>query len=588
MASKSKRGVGRILDLASTERAALGLGLFFLLVGSAATLAFPKAVEVIIASASEQGRLETINGAAVTMLGLFAVQAVSGSIRYRLFTGAGERIVARLRGQLFSSLLEQEVAFFDQNRTGELLSRLSSDTQVLQNTVSVNVSMLLRNVVSALGGVALLFALSWKLTLVMMLVVPPVAAGAALFGRRVRRFSKAAQDQLASAGEIAEESLGGIRTVRAFNQEQAEAERYESAVDRSLQAAMQRITNIALFSGGGALFGGSAIAAVLWVGGRMAASQEISVGVLSSFLLYSLIVAFSLGALTDLWGDFMKASGSAERVFALLDRRSSMASGEESLPASIEGHVSFRGIRFAYPSRPDIPVLQNLDLELKAGERVALVGPSGAGKSTIASLLLRFYDPKEGSILVDSVDIKTIRPHDLRESMALVSQEPILMSASIEDNIRYGRRAASKEEVIHAAKLANAYDFIETFPEGFATPVGERGIQLSGGQKQRVAVARALIRDPKILILDEATSALDAESEYLVKQALERLMEGRTTLIIAHRLSTVRDANRVAVLEGGRVVESGPHQQLMEQQGVYRRLVDRQFSENQPAASAHR
>lgn len=571
-------GLLRIFALARPEAVSLAVGTLFLLLGSAATLAFPKAVEVIVDEALVSGDTGAIDTAALAMLGLFALQAVSGSLRFWLFTGSGERTVTRLRTQLFERLMSQEIGFFDRTRTGELLSRLASDTQILQNTVSVNVSMLLRNLASGLGGVALLLTLSAKLTGIMLLVVPPVAAGAALFGQRVRRYSKRAQDALADAGEVAEEALSGIRTVRAFGQEPAEVQRYDAAVRRSLAAAMQRILNVSLFSGGGALFGGAAIAAVLWAGGRMIASGELSAGALSSFLLYTVIVAFSLGALTDLWSDFMKASGAAERVFELIDRQSRLAPGSRALPEALEGAVRFEGVRFAYPSRPDIDVLSSFDLELKAGERVALVGPSGAGKSTVSSLLLRFYDPLAGEIRLDGVDLRDLDPARLRARMAVVSQEPLLMSASVAENIRYGRPDATEAMVEAAARSANAESFIRAFPEGFATEVGERGVQLSGGQKQRVAIARALIRDPRVLILDEATSALDAESEHLVKQALERLMEGRTTLIIAHRLSTVRDADRVVVIDGGRVVEQGEHEALVEAGGLYQRLVERQFA----------
>ena len=570
-------GLLRIFALARPEAGRLLLGTVFLAVGSAATLAFPKVVEVIVNGAVTARDVGRIDRAALLMLGLSALQAVAGSLRFQLFTGSGERTVARLRTRLFERLLHQEIGFFDQSRTGELLSRLGNDTQILQNTVSVNVSMLLRNVVSGLGSVLLLLSLSVHLTGLMILVVPPVALGAALFGRRVRRFSKEAQDRLSVAGEVAEESLGGIRTVRAFAQEDAEVARYARAVQSSLQSAMRRITNVALFSGGGALFGGAAIAAVLWMGGRMVVDGELSPGTLTSFLLYTVILAFSLGALTDLWGDFMKASGAAERVFELVDREPLLTPGRAPLPEPVEGRVRFEGVRFAYPSRPDVEVLRGLELELAAGERVALVGPSGAGKSTVASLLLRFYDPDRGTVRLDGADLRGLDPARLRARIAIVSQEPILMSATLAENIRYGRPDATDEEVRAAARSANADPFIRTFPEGYDTPVGERGVQLSGGQKQRVAIARALIRDPRVLILDEATSALDAESEHLVKQALERLMEGRTTLIIAHRLSTVRDADRVAVLDGGQVAEVGSHAALMATDGLYRRLVERQF-----------
>lgn len=576
--SGRRRGVVRLLDLARSQTKRLAAGTAFLLAGSAATLAYPKAVERIVDEALRRGSTGAIDGAALVMLALFTVQAAATGIRYLLFTGAGERIVARLRTELYGRLLEQEIGFFDQTRTGELMSRLSSDTQILQNTVSVNVSMLLRNFASGLGGVVLLLTISAKLTGVMLAVVPPVALGAVAFGWRVRRFSKQAQDALASAGEVAEESLSGIRNVRAFGSEPAEQERYQRAMGAALDAALRRIHNVAAFSGGASLFGGAAVAAVLWFGGRMVVSGELTTGALTAFLLYTVIVAFSLGALADLWSDFMRASGAAERVFELMDRTPAIGTGGGHQPEEVRGRVHFSGVHFAYPGRPDVEVLRGIDLILSPGERLALVGPSGSGKTTLANLILRFYDPTRGTIALDQWDLRELDPTALRSQIAVVSQEPTLVSASVADNIRYGRRNATDEEVFSAARAANADTFIRAFPDGFSTEVGERGVQLSGGQKQRVAIARALIRDPRVLILDEATSALDAESEHLVKQALDRLMEGRTTLIIAHRLSTVRDADRVAVLEQGRLVQIGSHRDLMgDTSGLYRRLVERQF-----------
>lgn len=577
--------VRRLIALARPEARVLGLGTVFLLASSAATLAYPKAVQIIVDDALIGEKSPgAIDRAALAMLLLFALSSVATSLRYLCFTGAGERIVARLRQALFARVLDQEVGFFDESRTGELMSRLSSDTQVLQSTVSVNISMLLRNLASALGGLILLLTISLKLTGVMILVVPPVAVGAVLYGRRVRRVSKAAQDALAEAGEVAEEALSGIRTVRAFAQEPREQDRYGDAIRRALARAMSLVRLVAVFSGTASFFGGASVAAVLWVGGRMVIEGELSTGELTAFILYTVVIAFSLATLADLWGDFMRASGAASRVFELIDRSPRIpADGGDRLD-HVEGRVTFEAVRFAYPSRPDVEVLRGVDLELAPGERVALVGPSGAGKSTIAGLILRFYDPSAGSVRLDGRDLRALDPVALRGHVAVVSQEPILMSASIADNIRYGRNTASDAEVRAAARAANADAFIRSFPSGYDTPVGERGIQLSGGQKQRVAIARAVVRDPRVLILDEATSALDAESEHLVKQALDRLMEGRTTLIIAHRLSTVRDAHRVAVLEAGRLVQLGTHPELMRDEGgLYRRLVERQLREPGPA-----
>lgn len=567
----------RILSLARPELRSLVVGTFFLVVGSAAGLAFPQMIGSIVDRANQKG-LASLDVVAYQMVGVAAVQALAFAVRFILFTVAGERVVARLRADLFARLMDQEIGFFDEKKTGELTNRLASDTTVLQNTVSVNISMSLRFVVSIAGGVVLLFATSAKLTLLMLAVVPPIALGAVAYGRRLRRLSRDVQDALAESSEVAEEALAGIRTVRSFTAEPREVERYGAAVMKSFELARSRAHLGATFMGVVSFAGYAAIAAVLWLGGRLIAGGDgLTPGGLTKFLIYTIMVAFSLGGLSDVWADFMKASGAADRIFELLDRTPAIPPtvGEEL--AEIEGRVDLEGVRFAYPSRKDAPVLTGIDLAVQPGEVVALVGPSGAGKSTIAALLTRLYDPDAGRVLVDGHDLRRLAPDALRRRIGVVSQEPILFSCSIADNIRYGRAGATDAEIEAAARAANAHDFIRKFPDGYGTLVGERGVQLSGGQKQRVAIARAVLKDPRILVLDEATSALDAESEHLVKEALDRLMKGRTTLIIAHRLSTVKDANRVCVIDGGKIVESGPHAALMGQDGLYRKLVERQF-----------
>jgi ATP-binding cassette subfamily B protein len=423
----------------------------------------------------------------------------------------------------------------------------------------------------------LLFYTSPRLPLVMLAVVPPVAFGAVAYGRRVRKLSRDVQDALASGSEVAEEVLGGIRTVRAFDAERHEAARYASAVARSFDIAKKRALTAATFMGVASFAAYLAAVAVLWYGGRLVAGGGLTAGGLTSFLVYTLLVAFSLGGLSDLWADFNKASGAAERIFELLDRAPSIPPAGGATPAHVEGRVDLQAVAFSYPTRRDAQVLTGLDLAIRPGEVVALVGPSGAGKSTIAALLSRLYDPAAGAVLLDGRDLRELSPSFLRRQVGVVAQEPILFSSSIAENIRYGREGATDAEVEAAARAANAHDFVSRFPEGYATLVGERGVQLSGGQKQRVAIARAVLKDPRILVLDEATSALDAESEHLVKEALDRLMEGRTTLIIAHRLSTVKGADRVLVIDGGKIVQSGPHAALMAEEGMYKRLVERQF-----------
>ncbi|KFE71578.1 Lipid A export ATP-binding/permease protein MsbA [Hyalangium minutum] len=567
----------RLLSLARPETRTLIAGTFFLVVGSGMSLLYPQKMRQIIDEALGARDRAMIDQIALGMAVIFAIQSVAVALRYYFFTTAGERVVTRLRQKLFSSLMSQEVAFFDERKTGELTNRLASDTTVLQNTVSANISMVLRNGVQALGGIAMLFYTSPALTLVMLAVVPPVAVGAVFYGRGVRKLSKEVQDALANSNEVAEESLSGVRTVRSFAAEKSEVARYRSAVDRAFELARRRIRQSSTFMAVASFCGFAAAAAVFWYGGRLVVDGSLTVGGLTSFLVYSMFVAFALGALTELWADFMRAAGASERVFELMDRQPTIPmSGGERL-AHTEGRVQLQDVRFTYPSRPDVPVLQGIELNIEPGEAVAIVGPSGSGKSTIASLLGRLYDPQGGHILLDGKDLKALDPEWLRQQIGVVAQEPLLFSSSIADNIRYGRADATQAEIEAAAKAANAHDFIMRFPEGYNTLVGERGVQLSGGQKQRVAIARAMLKDPRLLILDEATSALDAESEHLVKEALDRLMKGRTTLIIAHRLSTVMDADRVMVLEGGKIVQSGSHSALMGQDGLYRRLVERQF-----------
>jgi ATP-binding cassette subfamily B protein len=419
---------------------------------------------------------------------------------------------------------------------------------------------------------------SSKLTLMMLAVVPPVALSAVIYGRRVRKLAKQSQDALARASEVAVETLGGLRTVRSFSAEAAEVKRYRGALNDALVLAYKRIRLSGTFFGVAFFAAFSAGVLVFWFGARMVAAEEMTAGELVSFLFYTMQMAFGLSALAELWTDVQRAAGAAERVFELLHREPAIPPTGGDTLEHVRGDVRFEHVTFAYPSRPDVTVLKDFSLELKPGEVVAIVGPSGAGKSTIASLLYRLYDPLAGRLTLDGRPYTELDAEWLRRQVGVVAQEPLLFSTSIADNIRYGRPDATDAEVEEAARLANAHGFISAFPDGYQTLVGERGIQLSGGQKQRVAIARAVLKDPRILILDEATSALDAESEHLVREALDRLMKGRTTLVIAHRLSTVKGATRVVVLDQGTVVQSGTHAELVGEDGLYRRLVERQFA----------
>ncbi len=573
----------RLYALAWPERWSLGLATVFLLASSVGNLAFPRAAGTLFDEALlnvKEGAVDLaqVDRMALALVVIFAATAAASALRFLLFSRAGERIVNRLRGDLYASLLTQEIGFFDTQKTGELSSRLSSDASLLQGTVTANVSMVLRNLTVSLGALGMLLFTSSKLTLMMLAVVPPVALSAVFFGRRVRKLSKESQDALARASEVAVESLGGIRTVRSFAAEAKEVGRYRAAINASLELAFRRINLAAAFFGIAFFAAFSAGVFVFWYGARLVAGGALSPGSLISFLFYTMQMAFGLSALAELWTDLQRAAGAAERVFELLHRAPAIPATGGLRPAHAHGDVRFEHVSFAYPSRADTTVLKDFSLSLKPGEVVAVVGPSGAGKSTIASLLYRLYDPLEGRLTLDGVPYRELDAEWLRRQVGVVAQEPLLFSTTVAENIRYGRPEATDEEVEAAAKLANAHGFISGFPEKYQTLVGERGIQLSGGQKQRVAIARAVLKDPRILILDEATSALDAESEHLVREALERLMKGRSTLVIAHRLSTVKDANRVLVMEAGAVAQAGTHAELVEADGLYRRLIERQFA----------
>ncbi len=577
MASPRTATLRRLLRLARPEWRLLTAGVAFLALASGMGLLYPQGIRIIIDGVLGGHRPELVDKAALFMVGVALVQGLAIAGRATVFGVAGERAVARIREQLFSGILDQEIGFFDERRTGELTNRLSSDTTVLQSAVSVNISMGLRSLAQVLGGIGFLLWTSPLLTGLMLAIVPAIAVGAVTYGRRIRKLSKEVQDALAAAAEVAEEAISGIRTVRSFAAEKAESKRYSEKVQHSFSLARHRAYAGAAFMAAASFAGYAAAALVFWYGGRLVVKGEMSVGGLTSFLVYTLMVAFALGALADLWADFMRALGAAERVFELLDRKPSMAPSGGAQLARVAGAVELESVSFSYPARKDVLVLDEVSLRLEPGEVVAVVGPSGAGKSTLASLIGRLYDPDKGRVLLDGHDLRDLETTFLRRQIGTVAQEPILFSTTTAENIRYGRPGAALDEVIAAARTANAHDFIERFPQGYETLVGERGVQLSGGQKQRVAIARAVLKDPRILVLDEATSALDAESEHLVKEALERLMRGRTTLIIAHRLSTVKDAHRVVVLDAGRIVQSGPHAALLREDGLYRRLVERQF-----------
>lgn len=567
----------RLLALAKPEWRRLTTGTIALLLAAGIGLLFPLAIGRVVDAAVEGGSSELVDRWALILVGALLLQSVLVFVRHYLFAIAGERIVATLRAQLYERVFEQELAFFDKSSTGKLSSRLATDTVTLQGAVTDDIASLLTDLSKVVLGLAFLSWLSPELTLWMLATVPPVAIAAVLFGRRIHGIAKAVQDALAKANEAAQEALSSVRTVRSFGAEARESGRYRERVWKVFAAARRQTIVVSLFGAVAWFAGFGAVAFVFWYGGRKVVKGELSVGELTSFLVYTLTIAMSFAGLAGVWGQFMRAGGASQRIFAISDRKPAMALVGGRKPGRVVGELCVDGVDFHYPSRPAQSVLKNVSFTVKPGELVALVGPSGSGKSTIAALVSRFYDPDRGKLTLDGVDLRELDATWLRERVGVVAQEPVLFSASIAENVRYGKPGASLEEVQAACRASNASEFIEAFPDGYETEVGERGVRLSGGQKQRVAIARAILKDPRLLVLDEATSALDSESELLVQEALGRLVAARTTIVIAHRLSTVRDADRVLVLDAGRIVQEGKHDELMAMGGMYRRLVRRQF-----------
>ncbi|KQP06966.1 ABC transporter transmembrane domain-containing protein [Methylobacterium sp. Leaf93] len=552
-----------------------------LLAASGATLVVPIALRRVIDHGFSPEGHSVIDAYFMALIGVVSVLALSSAARYYTVVTLGERVVADLRSAVFARLTILDPAFFDRSQSGEIVSRLTADATQVKAVFGVSISILLRNAFLFVGAVAMMVITSPKLSILVLVAIPLIVFPLILSGRGVRRRSRAAQDRLADASAYAAEAIGAIRTMQAFGMGRATAEHFGQASENAYSAARNSVQARALLTGVAIFLISASVVGVMWYGAQGVLAGTMTAGQLSQFVLYAVFGASALGQLSEVYGELAQAAGAAERLGEILAAEPAIQAPADPVPLPVppRGEVAFEQVRLTYPTRPEHPSLDGISFQVAHGERVALVGPSGAGKTTVLQALLRFYDPQSGVVRVDGVDITAVDPDSLRERMSLVPQDPTVFSGSVMDNIRYGRPLASEAEIHRAAELAHADGFIRALPQGYHTQVGERGVTLSGGQRQRVAIARAILKDAPILLLDEATSALDAESERAVQTALDTLMRGRTTLVIAHRLATIRAADRILVLDGGRIVETGTHESLLARGALYAQLAALQFTD---------
>ncbi|PSM19069.1 ABC transporter transmembrane domain-containing protein [Nitratireductor sp. StC3] len=584
---RSLRPLARLFPYLKRYPGLVAGAVVFLVLAAATTLTLPLAVRRMVDHGFSGADSAFIANYFTMLIVIAAVLALASACRYYFVISLGERVVADLRRDVFAHVTTLSPGFFDTVQSGEIVSRLTADTTQIKSAVGATASLALRNTILGVGALGMMVVTSPKLSLLVIGAIPVIVAPIVAFGRAVRRKSRAAQDMLAEATAFASEQIGAVRTLQAFTNETYVARRFATAVENAFRAAQSSIFARSFLTFFAIFMVFSSVVAVLWMGSRDVLEGTISPGTLGQFLLYSVFAAGALGALSEVWGELSQAAGAAERLSELLDEETPVRTPASplALPDRVRGRVTFDGVAFAYPSRPDQSALHGLSFEVSPGETVAIVGPSGAGKSTIISLLLRFYDPQHGAVLIDGVDVARADPRAARRHIALVPQDLTIFAASVRDNIAFGRPGASEPEILAAARDAHAHEFIGKLERGYDTPVGERGVTLSGGQRQRVAIARAILRDAPILLLDEATSALDAESETLVQEALERLMQDRTTIVIAHRLATILKADRILVIDNGRIVEEGTHASLVALDGVYARLARLQFETGAGALS---